>query len=159
MKKLTLILFLMVNIFAFGQKCNYTTAVNSENLKQTGRFKLLIKNTDKKAITIGKELNFCVMRLEKLEFYNEKTSAFEAAVIPKKDIDCFTYHNKNIKLKPEQTYIYDIDIKSDLDVLQSNRFFEGANERKYRFKLIFSVDSYDRCEESNTLITDWIYKN
>ncbi|PKF75556.1 hypothetical protein [Chryseobacterium sp. PMSZPI] len=159
MKKLTLILFLMVAIFAFGQKCNYTTAVNSENLKQTGKFKLLIRNNDEKSLKISKELIFCNMRLEKLEFYNERTKTFEAAHIPKKDIDCFTYHNKAINLRPGQTYIYDIDIKSDFDVLQSNKFFEKANERKYRFKLTFSVDDYDRCGESNTLITDWIYKN
>lgn len=158
MKSAILILFLLINIFAYGQKCNYQTAVNTENLKQTGRFKLLIKNNDDKSFKISKELNLCNMRLDKLEFYNEKTHAFEAAYMPKKDIDCFT-HFKAINLKPSQTYIYDINIKSDFEVLQSNKFFETFNDKKYRFKLTFSLDSNNRCGESNTLITDWIYKN
>ncbi len=152
-------MFLMVNIFAYGQKCNYLTVVNTENLKQTGEFKLLIKNNDDSSFKISKELNFCNMRLEKLELYNEKNKAFETAHVPKKDIDCFTYHNKSRNLKPGQTYIYDINIKSDFEVLQSTNFFEVFNDKKYRFKLSFSLDSYDRCGESNTLITDWIYKD
>ncbi|SDI51229.1 hypothetical protein [Chryseobacterium jejuense] len=159
MKSAILILFLLINIFAYGQKCNYQTAVNTENLKQTGRFKLLIKNNDEKSFKISKELNLCNMRLEKFEFYNEETQTFEAAHMPKKDIDCFTYSSKAINLKPSQTYIYDINIKSDFEVLQSNKFFETFNDRKYRFKLTFSLGSYDRCRGSNTLITDWIYKN
>ncbi|MDR2236079.1 MAG: hypothetical protein LBE92_08145 [Chryseobacterium sp.] len=159
MKKAILILFLMINIFAYGQECNYLAAVNTENLKQTGQVKLLIKNEGDKSFKIHKELNFCNMRLEKLEFYNEKTKVFEAAAMSKKDIDCFTYQDKNINLKPGQTYIYDVNIKSDFDILQKNRFFETFNDKKYRFKLTFSLGSNKNCGESNYLITDWIYKN
>lgn len=159
MKERIIILLLIINIFAYAQKCNYLTAINDENLKQTGKFKLLIKNNDKKSFRISKEVNFCNMRLKELEFFNEKTQSFEAASIAKKDIDCFTYRDKAIKLKSGQTYIYDVDIKSDFEVLQTRRYFETFNDRKYRFKISFSLDSYDECGDSNTLVTDWIYKN
>lgn len=148
-----------MNIFAYTQKCNYLAAVNAENLKQTGKSKLLIKNNDDKSFKIPKEINFCNMRVTELELHNEKTQSFEAFSLAKKDIDCFTYKDKSVSLKPGQTYIYDVNIKSDFEVLQSSKFFEAFNDKKYRFKISFSLDSYDECGESNTLITDWIYKN
>lgn len=159
MKKLIVILFLIVNIFAFAQKCNYQTAVNTENLKQTGKFKLLIKNNNDKSFRIPKEVNFCNMRITELELYNEKAQSFEAFSLAKKDIDCFTYKNKLLNLKLGKTYIYDIDIKSDFDVLQSNKFFETLNDKKYRFKISFFLGSDEECGDSNVLITGWIYKN
>ena len=159
MKKLIIILFLIINIFAFAQKCNYLTAVNAENLKQTGKFKLLIQNSDDKSFKIPKEIIFCNMRVTKLELYNENTRSFEAFSLAKKDIDCFTYKDKSISLKAGQTYIYDVNIKSDFEVLQSRKFFETFNDKKYRFTISFSLDSYDECGDSNTLVTDWIYKN
>lgn len=159
MKKLIIILFLIINIFAFAQKCNYLTALNAENLKQAGKFKLLIKNNDDKSFKIPKEINFCNMRVTKLEVFNEKTQSFEVFSLAKKDIDCFTYKDKSVSLKPSQTYIYDVNIKSDFEVLQSSKFFETFNDKKYRFKISFSLDSYDECGDSNTLVTGWIYKN
>jgi hypothetical protein len=159
MKKLIIILFLTINIFAYAQKCNYLAAVNAEHVKQTGKFKLLIKNKDDRSFKIRKEVNFCNIRVTELELYSEKNQSFEAFSLAKKDVDCFTYKDKSIVLKPGQTYIYDVNIKSDFEVLQSNNFFETFNDRKYRFKISFSLDSYDECGDSNTLITDWIYKN
>lgn len=134
MKKLIIILFLIINIFAFAQKCNY--AVNAENLKQTGKFKLLIKNSDDRSFKIPKEIIFCNMRVTKLELYNENIRSFEAFSLAK-DIDCFTYKDKSISLKAGQTYIYDVNIKSDFEVLQSRKFFETFNDKNTDLKFHF----------------------
>ncbi|WP_143884871.1 hypothetical protein [Chryseobacterium binzhouense] len=99
------------------------------------------------------------MRLENLELYNEENQSFEKMNLAKKDIDCFTYKDKDIKLKPNKKYVYEVNMKSDFAVLQNGNFFEAFNNRKYRFKVSFALDSYSNCGESNILITDWIYKN
>ncbi|WP_221177748.1 hypothetical protein, partial [Epilithonimonas hominis] len=151
---------LFISFIAFSQEhCNYLVTLNSENLKDTGKFKLFIKSTDDKSFRIRKEVNFCNMRLNEFELYDEKTKSFDKIHLGTKDIDCFTYNDKYKKLKPNETYTYNVDIKSDFEVLRNSKFFETYNDRKYRFKISFNLDSYDRCGESNTLITDWIYKN
>ena len=149
----------MIYSFSLAQICKYQVAFNSENLKQTGKFKLTLKNIDSIFFKIPKEINFCNMRLEDLEFYNENTRSFERMNLANKDIDCFTYKDKNIKLKPNKIYVYHVNIKSDFEVIQSSNFFEIFNDRKYRFKISFYLDTYIQCGESNRLVTDWIYKN
>ncbi|WP_312075311.1 hypothetical protein [Chryseobacterium sp.] len=159
MKKITSFLLLMIGWFVFSQKCNYQIFTNAENLKETGKFKLIIKNTDNKSFKIRKEISFCNMRLESLEFYNEETQSFEKINLANKDIDCFTYKDSDFTLKPSKIYTYEVNIKSDLAVMQSDKFFEAFDDRKYRFKISFPLDSYSQCGESNKVITDWIYKN
>lgn len=149
----------MISWFAFSQKCNYQIFINSENLKETGKFKLMIKNTDNQSFKIRKEISFCNMRLESLEFYNGETQSFEKINLANKDIDCFTYRDKDFNLKPNKTYTYNINIKSDLEVMQGDKFFDTFNDRKYRFKISFPLGSYSQCGESNQVITDCIYKN
>ncbi|MBW7676862.1 hypothetical protein [Chryseobacterium chendengshani] len=159
MKKLIFILFLNLDLFVFAQNCKYLVTVNADNLKETGKFKLMLKNIDGKFFKIPKEINFCNMRLVDLEFYNEITQSFKKMELSNKDIDCFTYKDKDIKLKPNKIYVYNVNIKSDFEVIQSSKFFEIFNDRKYRFKISFYLDSYIQCGESNRLVTDWIYKN
>lgn len=151
---------MFISTFIFGQNnCQYSVKIKNDNLKNTGLFTLSIMNVGNESFKIPKELNVCNMRLKDLEFFNEETNSFEKMKMGNKDIDCFTYRNKDKNLKPQKTHSYTINIKSDFEVLQNSKFFETSNNRKYRFKLIFSLDSYNRCGESNTLITDWIYKN
>ncbi|WP_131725478.1 MULTISPECIES: hypothetical protein [unclassified Chryseobacterium] len=159
MKKLFSFIIFMIYSSSFAQNCTYQVAINSENLKGTGKFKLTIKNTDSQSFKIPKKINLCNMRLIDLEMYNESKKSFEKINLAKKDIDCFDFKDKSIKLKPAKANIYTVDIKSDLAVLQSTDFFETFNDRKYRFKISFPLDSYARCGESNKLITDWVYKN
>lgn len=144
---------------AFSQKCRYQTAVYTENFKETGKFKLVIKNTDYQTFKIRKEINFCNMRLKSLELFNEESQSFEKMNFINKDVDCFTYKDKDIKLRPDKEYDYEVNMKSDFAVLQNDNFFETFNDRKYRFKVSFALDSYSQCGESNILITDWIYNN
>ncbi|WP_263004617.1 hypothetical protein [Chryseobacterium edaphi] len=99
------------------------------------------------------------MRLIDLEIFNEDTQSFEKMNLAKKDIDCFTYKDKDFKLKPNKNYVYEVNIKSDFEVMQSTKFFEVFNDRKYRFKISFSLDTYAHCGESNNVVTNWIYKN
>ncbi|MCW3169698.1 hypothetical protein OMO38_14325 [Chryseobacterium sp. 09-1422] len=99
------------------------------------------------------------MRLIDLEIFNEDTQSFEKMNLAKKDIDCFDFKDKSIKLRPAKINVYTVDIKSDFAVLQSTDFFETFNDRKYRFKISFSLDTYAHCGESNNVVTDWIYKN
>lgn len=159
MKKLLSFLLFIIYGFAFTQNCNYQISIQSENLKETGKFTLNIKNTDTKSFKIRKEIGLCNMRLIDLEFFNEKTKFFEKTNVANKDVDCFTYKDKDFRLKPSKTYVYNIDIKSDFEVLQNTKFFETSNDKKYRFKISFTLDTYDQCGESNNIVTDWIYKN
>ena len=68
--------------------------VYADDLKETGRIKLFIKNTGKETFRVRKEINFCNMRLVDLESFNYDTQSFEKYVI-QKDIDCFTYRDKS----------------------------------------------------------------
>lgn len=149
----------MIYSFALAQNCKYQLTINSENLKETGKFKLTIKNTDSQSFKIPKKINLCNMRLIDLEIFNEDTQSFEKMNLAKKDIDCFDFKDKSIKLRPAKINVYTVDIKSDFAVLQSTDFFETFNDRKYRFKISFSLDTYAHCGESNNVVTDWIYKN
>ena len=149
----------MIYSFALAQNCKYQLTINSENLKETGKFKLTIKNTDSQSLKIPKKINLCNMRLIDLEIFNEDTQSFEKMNLAKKDIDCFDFKDKSIKLRPAKINVYTVDIKSDFAVLQSTDFFETFNDRKYRFKISFSLDTYAHCGESNNVVTDWIYKN
>lgn len=149
----------MIYSFALAQNCKYQLTINSENLKETGKFKLTIKNTDSQSFKIPKKINLCNMRLIDLEIFNEDTQSFEKMNLAKKDIDCFDFKDKSIKLRPAKINVYTLDIKSDFAVLQSTDFFETFNDRKYRFKISFSLDTYAHCGESNNVVTDWIYKN
>lgn len=159
MKKLFSFIIFMSCSFAFAQNCKYQISITSDNLKETGKFKLAIKNTDSQSFKIPEKINLCNMRLIDLEVYNESNKTFEKINLAKKDIDCFDFKDKSINLRPAKTNFYTVDIKSDFTVLQSTDFFETFNDRKYRFKISFPLDSYVRCGESNKLITDWIYKN
>lgn len=158
MKNLILLFCLSFNFFVLAQHCNYQVTVNSDNLKETGKIKLFIKNTDNKNFKVPKEINFCNIYLIDLEYFNMKTNQYEKMQRAKKDIDCFTHNNKKVKLKPGKTYVYDIDIKDVFEILQHNNFFETFNDIKFRFKISFPLESNNRCGESNTLLTDWIYK-
>jgi hypothetical protein len=159
MKKLLSSVFIILSWCAFSQKCSYQTLIHSEDLKETGKFKLIIKNTDHKTFKIPKKINFCNMRLESAEFYNKKNQSFEKINPANKDIDCFTYKDREIKLKPNKEHVYEVNMKSDFAVLQSDNFFEAFNDRKYRFKVSFALGSYSKCGKSNKIVTDWIYKN
>ncbi|MCG2794009.1 MAG: hypothetical protein L6262_10740 [Weeksellaceae bacterium] len=160
MKNIISFILLVMNSIVFSQEhCDYLVTVNSENLKETGKLKLFIKNIDNKSFRIRREINFCNMMLNDFEWYDEKTKSFDKIPLGTKDIDCFLYNDKYKKLKPKETFVYDVDIKSDFEVLRNSKFFETFNDKKYRFKISFNLDTYDRCGESNTLITDWIYKN
>jgi hypothetical protein len=159
MKKLFSFIIFMSCSFAFAQNCKYQLTINSENLKEKGKFKLTIKNTDSQSFKIPKKINLCNMRLIDLEIFNEDTQSFEKMNLAKKDIDCFDFKDKSIKLRPAKINVYTLDIKSDFAVLQSTDFFETFNDRKYRFKISFSLDTYAHCGESNNVVTDWIYKN
>ena len=149
----------MIYSFSFAQNCRYQVAINSENLKAPGKFKLTIVNTDSQSFKIPKKINLCNMRLIDLEIFNEDTQSFEKMNLAKKDIDCLDFKDKSIKLRPAKINVYTVDIKSDFAVLQSTDFFETFNDRKYRFKISFSLDTYAHCGESNNVVTDWIYKN
>jgi len=99
-----------------------------------------------------------------MEFNMKKITSFLLLMIgwfvfsQKCNYQTFT-NAKDFTLKPNKTYIYDVNIKSDFEVLQGDRFFDTFNDRKYRFKISFPLESYSQCGESNQLITDWIYKN
>ena len=160
MKKSAIILLLVMNLLVFAQEnCQYSVTINSDRLKETGVFQLTIKNVGDKSFKIRREINFCNMLLNDLEYYNEKTNQYEKMYRAKKDIDCFTYRDKSKTLKPQKSYNYDVNIKSDFEVIQSENFFDTFNDIKYRFKISFYLDSYDVCGDSNDLFTDWIYKN
>lgn len=160
MKNLLFILLCSFHCLVLAQEnCKYSVEINSKNLKETGKFKLSIKNIGLKAFKISKEINFCNMYLVNLEYFNEKSKNYEKMKLAHKDVDCFTYRNKNKNLRPNHIYVYDVDIKNDLEVLQHDNFFGIFNDIKYRFKVSFSMESYDKCGEYNNLTTDWIYKN
>lgn len=143
----------------FSQNCRYTVAIHSENFNETGKFKLEIRNTDQKSFKVPKLINLCNIRLIALELYNEKNQIFEKANLANKDIDCFTFKDKSRNLRPDENRVYEVNMKSDFDVLQSKNFFEGFRNRKYRFKISFPLDFSNQCGESNILVTEWIYKN
>ncbi|MXS71082.1 hypothetical protein GSF70_07620 [Flavobacteriaceae bacterium W22] len=133
--------------------------VNNEGFNETGKFNLKIKNIDQKSFKIPKIINFCNIRLVALEFYNEESQAFEKANLGNKDIDCFSFKDKSRNLQPDKIHFYEVNMKSDFEVLQSEKFFDSFKNRKYRFKISFPLDSYTQCGESNILTTEWIYKN
>ncbi len=152
-------LFLIINCFLFSQNCKYTVNVNNEGFNETGKFNLKITNIDQKSFKIPKIINFCNIRLVALEFYNEESQAFEKANLANKDIDCFAFKDKSRNLRPNKNHFYEVNMKSEFEVLQSEKFFDSFKNRKYRFKISFPLDSYTQCGESNTLTTEWIYKN
>lgn len=149
----------MMYSFSLAQNCKYQVIINSENLKQSGKFELTITNADIKSFKIPKEINLCNMRLIDFEIFNKNTQVFEKINLVNKDIDCFDLKDKLLKLRPDKTYVYTIDIKSDFKVLQSTDFFETLNNETYRFKISFPLGDYVKCGASNNLKTDWIYKN
>lgn len=156
-KKQILFFLLFVNFFAFAQEnCKYSVTVNSDNLKQTGKFKLTIKNTDNQFFKIPRNLNLCEIRLVDLEFFNEESQSFEKTKGQTADIDCL--YVKPRKLKPNKTYVYEVNIKSDFDTMLKKGFFEKWNDKKYRFKLSFYLNG-SKNKYCGSLITDWIYKN
>lgn len=159
MKKQILFFFLFIYFFVFPQKhCKYLVTVLNDSLRQKGSLKIIIKNIDENSFYLPKKISLCNMRLEDLEIFDEVKKKYIEMNHSKKDIDCFTFRNREKKLKPSKTYVYNINIKSDFEVLLHHGFFEKYNNQKYRFKLSFSLDTYERCGASNTLITDWIYK-
>ncbi|WP_139326197.1 hypothetical protein [Chryseobacterium gambrini] len=133
--------------------------VNNEGFNETGKFNLKITNIDQKSFKIPKIINFCNIRLVALEFYNEESQAFEKANLANKDIDCFAFKDKSRNLQPNKNHFYEVNMKSEFEVLQSEKFFDSFKNRKYRFKVSFPLDSYNQCGESNILTTEWIYKN
>ena len=152
MKKLILF-FLLIDSFVFGQKNNYSIAVYADKLKETGKLKLIVKNRGDESFKVPKKLNFCTMRIVDLEFFNNEIQSFEKIKRTAKDIDCFASPDKFKKIKPYKIYKYEVDIKSDFNIIQSENFFEVLNQSKYRFKIHFAS------ENGEILITDWIYKN
>lgn len=152
-------LFLIISCFVFSQNCKYSVTVNNDGFEKTGKFTLKIINTDQKPFKIPATINLCNIKLVALEFFNEESQAFEKTNLANKDIDCFTFKDKSKNLRPDKMYVYEINIKSDFEVLQSKNFFDSFKNRKYRFKISFPLDSYNQCGESNVLITEWIYKN
>lgn len=160
MKKIILLLLLLMGFSVFAQEnCQFSVIINSDKLKETGMFQLTIKNTGDISFKVPKEINLCNIQLNDLEYFNENTNQYEKMYRAKKDIDCFSYRDKSKMLKPQKSYKYNVNIKSDFEVIQANNFFDTFNDRKYRFKISFYLDSYDRCGDSNDLFTDWIYKN
>lgn len=160
MKKLILFFLFLASFYNYAQEgCQYLVNVYADDLKETGRIKLFIKNTGKETFRERKEINFCNMRVVDLESFNYDTQSFEKVRNTKKDIDCFTYRDKSKTLKSGKTHIYDIDIKSDFKILVNDSFFDSLKNKKYRFRISFALDSYKRCGNSNMMITDWIYKN
>lgn len=160
MKSLILFFLFLTSFYTYAQeRSQYMVNVYADDLKETGRIRLFIKNTGKEPFKVSKELNFCNMRLADLESFNYDAQSFEKVGNTKKDIDCFTYRDKSKSLKSGKTYMYDIDIKSDFKILVNDSFFDALKNKKYRFRISFALDSYKRCGNSNMLITDWIYKN
>lgn len=159
MKKTILFFLLLISFFAFAQEhCNYSVTINSDSLKETGKFKLSVKNIGNKSFIIPKEINICNIILFYLDVFNEKTQTFEKMSERLGNADCFGYDYKYKKLKPSKTYTYEVNIKSDFESLQQRNFFETFNDRKYRFKIGFPLHS-DKYGNRNFLTTDWIYKN
>jgi hypothetical protein len=97
------------------------------------------------------------MKIVDLEFFNDRTQSFEKMERTEKDIDCFTYKDKLKKIKPNKMHTYEVDLKSDFDVVLNENSFEIFNDRKYRFKISFAFNHYQDCGEN--LLIDWIYKN
>jgi len=149
----------MIYSFSFAQNCEYQVIINSENLKETGKFKLTILSRDTEPFKIPKQINLCNIRLTDLEIYNKTKEAFEKMKLANKDIDCFTFKDKVIKLKSDKTKVYTVDIKSDFETLQETNFFKTLDNEKYRLKISFPLGSYVQCGASNNVKTDWIYKN
>jgi len=160
MKNLILFFLFLIGFYAFAQEgCQYIVKVNADGLKETGKIRLFIQNTGKETFKVSEKLNFCNIRLADLESFNQDTQSFEKLNISQKDIDCFKYQDKSKSLKPDKAYTYIIDIKSDFEILLNKSFFDVFRNKRYRFKISFALDSYKLCRKSNTLITDWIYKN
>lgn len=157
MKKLTLFI-LFINFFVFGQKScyQYTTIANTDQLEKTGKFQLIIKNIGNESFKIPKQINMCNMRIVDLEIFNDHNQSFEKMERTEKDIDCFTYQDKLKKIKPNKMHVYDVNLKSDFNVVVSENFFETFSNRKYRFKISFAFNHYQGCGEN--LMTDWITK-
>lgn len=145
----------MIYSFSFAQNCKYQVTINSENLKEKGKFKLTIVNTDSQSFQIPIKINLCNMRLVDLEFFNDATQTFEKKTLSNKDIDCFKPDIMK-KLKPNKTFIYTVNMQSDLDVIERINFFKDHKNSKYRFKISFAINNYKNCGALNT---DWIYKN
>lgn len=144
------------SVFA-QENCQFSVIINSDKLKETGVFQLVIKNTGDKSFKVPKKINLCNIRLENLELLNKENGNYEKMKMANKDIDCFKYEKRKI-IKPNKIYKYIVDIKSDFDVMQANNFFDTFNDKTYRFKISFYLDFDNQCGDSNNLITDWIYK-
>ena len=141
MKQIFIFLLIFKGTFFFSQEselksCNVKYQIDTTNLNKSGFFKLQITNLESNKLKIPRIFSMMRIQVQNLEKYDRELQKFT-----KKnsfvDVNCTKCNEKQFKLKPNETFVYNLHINNLYLVEKKLNHYHT----KYKFNLFF--DSID----------------
>ena len=119
------------------KSCNVKYKIDTTGLHESGFFKLQITNLELVKLKIPRTFSMMRIQAQNLEIYDRELEKFIKAKTSFVDVNCSKCNEKQFKTKPNETFIYNLDINK-LYLLKKEL---NQKKAKYKFNLFF--DSID----------------
>ena len=142
MKQIFIFLLIFKGTFFFSQEselksCNVKYQIDTTNLNKSGFFKLQITNLESNKLKIPRIFSVMRIQVQNLEKYERELRKFTKEKNSFVDVNCTKCNEKQFKLKPNETFVYNLHI-NNLYLVEKKLNQPNA---KYKFNLFF--DSID----------------
>lgn len=141
MKQIVIFLLIFKCTFFLSQEselksCKVKYQIDTTDLNKSGFFKLQITNLESIKLKIPRTFSMMRIQAQNLEKYDGKLQKFSKEENSFVDVNCTKCNEKQFRLKPNETFVYNLDINNLYLVEKLNH-----KHTKYKFNLFF--DSID----------------